>query len=136
MRVLVCDDGTPGAVERAIARARQAGARLELTRVAAVETAAVRDAAAEAGRLVFGASLVRSLPDGFDTEDRHCLDLIARALAYQDRLMPLRTVEGGSEPLAVTGTLPGRAVTSSLTMRPSRKRRIRISCARNSCRWA
>lgn len=44
MRVLVCDDGTPGAVERAIARARQAGARLELTRVATVDAAAMRDA--------------------------------------------------------------------------------------------
>ena len=44
LRVLVCGDGTPGAVERAVARARQAGAQLELTRVAAVDTAAVRDA--------------------------------------------------------------------------------------------
>jgi hypothetical protein len=44
MRVLVCDDGTSGAVERAVARARQAGARLQLTRMAAVETAAVHDA--------------------------------------------------------------------------------------------
>jgi hypothetical protein len=44
MRVLVCEDGSPGAVERAAMRARQAGASLELVRVATAEPRAVLDA--------------------------------------------------------------------------------------------
>ncbi|MFE6334580.1 SpoIIE family protein phosphatase [Streptomyces sp. NPDC057806] len=35
---------------------------------------------------------VSERPDGFDTEDRHCLDLIARALAYP---VPVPRAEGG-----------------------------------------
>jgi hypothetical protein len=44
LRVLVCEDGSPGTVERAATRALQAGARLELVRVATVEPRAVLDA--------------------------------------------------------------------------------------------
>jgi hypothetical protein len=44
LRVLVCGDGTPGAVERAAARAGQAGARVELSRVDIVDASAVLDA--------------------------------------------------------------------------------------------
>jgi hypothetical protein len=44
LRVLVCEDGSPGAVERAATRARQAGASLDLVRVATAEPHAVLDA--------------------------------------------------------------------------------------------
>ena len=44
LRVLVYDDGTPGAVERAAARAREAGAQLELSRAESVDATSVRDA--------------------------------------------------------------------------------------------
>jgi hypothetical protein len=44
LRVLVCEDGSPGAVERAATRARQAGAGLDLVRVTAVEPRSVLDA--------------------------------------------------------------------------------------------
>jgi len=44
LRVLVCDDGSPGAVERAADRARQAGARIEIRRVPTIEPTALREA--------------------------------------------------------------------------------------------
>jgi hypothetical protein len=44
LRVVVCEDGSPGAVERAAARAQRAGARLEVVRVAALDALAVLDA--------------------------------------------------------------------------------------------
>jgi hypothetical protein len=37
LRVLACEDGSPGAVERAAARAREAGARIDLVRVTDVD---------------------------------------------------------------------------------------------------
>jgi hypothetical protein len=44
LRVVVCDDGTPGAVEAAAERARQGGARLDLVRVAALDARTALDA--------------------------------------------------------------------------------------------
>jgi hypothetical protein len=44
LRVLVCEDGSPGTVERAAARARQAGANLEIARVSTADARAVLDA--------------------------------------------------------------------------------------------
>jgi hypothetical protein len=44
LRVLVCEDGSPGTVERAARRAREAGARLDVTRTAAADPRAVLDA--------------------------------------------------------------------------------------------
>jgi hypothetical protein len=44
LRVLVCDDGSPGAAERAAERARQAGAVLDVIRVASADSRAVLDA--------------------------------------------------------------------------------------------
>ena len=44
LRVLVCDDGTPGAVERAAERARQAGARIDLGRTATIDARGVLEA--------------------------------------------------------------------------------------------
>ena len=44
LRVVVCEDGSPGAVERAAARARQAGANLDIVRAATMEPRAALDA--------------------------------------------------------------------------------------------
>jgi hypothetical protein len=44
LRVLVCEGGSPGIVERAASRAREAGARLDVTRTAAADARAVLDA--------------------------------------------------------------------------------------------
>jgi len=44
LRVVVCDDGSPGVVERAAERARRAGARLDLARVATMDARAAIDA--------------------------------------------------------------------------------------------
>lgn len=43
LRVVVCEEGSPGTVDRAAARARQAGARLEIVRVTAPDPRAVLD---------------------------------------------------------------------------------------------
>ena len=44
IRVLVCEDGSPDTVEKAVARARQAGAKLEVVHATAVDARAVLDA--------------------------------------------------------------------------------------------
>ena len=44
LRVLACEDGSPGAVERAAARAREGGVQIDVVRVAAADPRAILDA--------------------------------------------------------------------------------------------